>query len=378
MTAPRLTIVMTTINVPSLLEGYRENFAKYGHLDRVNAIIIGDRKTPHDAVRELAARVTAQGFAARYVDVPDQERYLDRFPDLKPLIPYNSDNRRNIGYLMAAEEGAEILAAVDDDNFVGQEDWYAAHAIVGSRLTLKTVRSSTGWFNPCDMMETAPARRVYARGFPYAKRWAKDERLETGMTEGRVAINAGLWLGEPDVDSITRLAEPVQTVKVREERLMLAPGTWAPINTQNTAFHRDVLPALYFVPIAAKLGGLVVERYGDIWSGFFLRKALDAVGDRLVFGLPACLHQRNFHVLLRDLELEFWSIQLTDPLWQAIDGWTLRGTTYEDVYLEMADRLEAQDWPKSTMPQDVKAYFGRIAHAMRTWVVAVQRLEATV
>src|SRR5437879_2771339 len=84
MTSPRMTIVMTTINVPSLLEGYADNFAQFGHLDAVDCIIIGDRKTPHAAVQQLASQLRERKFHVTYLDLEEQEKYLDRFPRLKP------------------------------------------------------------------------------------------------------------------------------------------------------------------------------------------------------------------------------------------------------------------------------------------------------
>ena len=74
------------------------------------ALIIGDRKTPHGAVADLAANLRMRGFDARYVDLEAQDHFLDRFPKLKPLIPFNSDNRRNIGYLMAKERAPRSLS----------------------------------------------------------------------------------------------------------------------------------------------------------------------------------------------------------------------------------------------------------------------------
>src|ERR1700722_13828862 len=109
MARPRMAIVITTINVPRLLEGYAANFERFGHLDEVSALINGDIKTHHGAVADLAANLRMVGFVARYVNLEEQNLYLDRFPRLKPLIPFNSDNRRNIGYLMAAEQGADII-----------------------------------------------------------------------------------------------------------------------------------------------------------------------------------------------------------------------------------------------------------------------------
>jgi hypothetical protein len=373
MANPRMTLVLTTIHVPQLLEGYAANFERHGHLQDVSALIIGDLKTPHAAVSDLAGSLRHKGFDVRYVGVEDQERYLDRFPRLKPLIPFNSDNRRNIGHLMAAEQAADIIVAVDDDNFVGADDWYAGHSLVGSTTSLPTVACPGGWFNPCRLMDLEPPVVNYARGYPYAKRHRPDEGTYS-ITTGRVVLNGGLWLNDPDVDSLTRLSVPARAVRVNQPRVMLAPGTWAPINTQNTAFHRDLLPAFYFVPVGARVGGIAVERYGDIWAGFFARKLIDHVGDRISFGLPACDHRRNAHDLLGDLELEFWSVILTDVLAERLRGWGLTSSGYHDGYLELADHLEAADWPHPRMAGEFKTFFGRMARAMRVWVEACRQI----
>ena len=374
MSCPRMAMVITTINVPRLLEDYAKNFERFGHLNDVSALIIGDRKTPHGTVADLAANLRMVGFDARYVDLEEQDRYLDRFPRLKPLIPFNSDNRRNIGYMMAVENGYDIIVAVDDDNFVGGDDWYAGHALVGSTLRLKTVTSSNGWFNPCRLMDMESAVPTYARGYPYAKRHL-DDKDTYSITEGRVVLNGGMWLGDPDVDSLTRLSQPARALRVNEERLMLAPGTWAPINTQNTAFHRDILPAFYFVPVGDPVSGIAVERYGDIWAGFFARKLIDHLDDRITFGLPACDHRRNAHNLLGDLELEFWSVILTDPLAEFLRGWSLTASNYSDAYIELADHLESAEWPHKRMAGEFKKFFSKMAHAMRVWVDSCRQLN---
>jgi hypothetical protein len=308
------------------------------------------------------------------MDLDTQKTYMSRFPEMDTLIPFDSDQRRNIGYLKAAEQGAEILVALDDDNWVKEDDWYAAHAIVGTTVTLESAESDSKWWNPCRMMDTDPPGHVlYPRGHPYGRRHLPDDETRT-ISAGRVVLNAGLWLLDPDVDSLTRLTDPSRCTRLNEERVMLAPGTWAAINTQNTAFHREVLPAFYFVPITARLGGFLVERYGDIWAGLFCRKAIDRMGDRVTYGIPACDHRRNAHVLLKDLQLEFWSILITEELWQVLDGWSLSARTYAGLYDEIADRLAAHDWKSLPMAGEVKAYFGRMATAMKVWTQTTRAL----
>ena len=204
----KTAIVLTTIRIPDLLEEYTTNFEMYNHED-VEFIVIGDLKTPAEA-RKIIGNIRERGFEADYFDIFQQEEWMQRFPELKQMIPYNSDNRRNIGYLIAVERGADVIISLDDDNYVGEEDYLKGHQIVGTVQTLKTVKSSNRWFNPCSLLEMEPRRIIYPRGFPYSKRWKDDARFTTST--GRVVINAGLWLRDPDVDAITNLNESIKAV----------------------------------------------------------------------------------------------------------------------------------------------------------------------
>ncbi|HKC25127.1 MAG TPA: hypothetical protein VKF32_10320 [Thermoanaerobaculia bacterium] len=372
---PKLTIVLTTINVPTLLAGYADNFDRHGHLGKVDVIVVGDRKTPHPANRDLAAKLTARGLPTEYMDVETQDAYMKRFPEMDGLIPYDSDQRRNIGYLKAAEQGAEIVGLLDDDNFVTDDDWYGEMSIVGRRVSLPTVESSNQWFNPCAMLETDPPGRIlFPRGHPYSRRHRSQAKETRTVTEGRVAINAGLWLREADVDSLTRLTEPVQTTALKDEQVMCAPGTWANINTQNTSFHRDVLPAYYFVPLTARIGGHIIERYGDIWAGHFVRKAIDVMDDRVAYGRPLADQVRNVHDLLHDLQLEYWGVLLNEQLWEQLYEWKVDGGSYANAYLSIADHLDASTWKGVPLVDEVRAHWRRMARAMRAWVAATRRL----
>ena len=150
------------------------------------------------------------GFDAQYVDLAEQDRYLDRFPRLKPLIPYNSDNRRNIGYLMAAERGAESsspsMTTTSSATTIGMmaTPWSARNC------NLKTVSCSNGWFNPCRLMDTGAARSRSSPRLSLHQAAPRRNEETYSITEGRVVLNGGLWLDDPDVDSLTRLTVPAR------------------------------------------------------------------------------------------------------------------------------------------------------------------------
>ena len=97
----KTAIVMTTINIPKVLESYCSNIAWFGHKDETEILVIGNLKTPEEA-RDYTLSFRKKAFETYFFDVKEQEKWLGRFPKLKDIIPYNSDNRRNVGYLMAA------------------------------------------------------------------------------------------------------------------------------------------------------------------------------------------------------------------------------------------------------------------------------------
>jgi hypothetical protein len=362
-------IVLTTTNEPHLLQDYADNLERYGHED-TGFIMIGDLKTPNEECEKLAHKITRRGFETCFLNIIEQKKWLANFPRLEQVIPYNSDNRRNIGYLLAIEKGAEIVISIDDDNYPTEEDFYEAHSTVGANVRLRAVSSVNGWFNPCSMLEMSGGRTIYPRGFPFSRRWK--DRITSNHSAGRIVLNMGLWLGTPDADAITHLNEPVTIKGLKSEQLMLAPGTFCPINTQNTAFHRDVLPCYYYVLMGAEVGGLKLDRYGDIWSGYFAKKVIDQVGDRVSIGKPLTDHRRNVHDLFKDLKAELYGMIMTERLVEFLEPLDLTAKTYSDAYLELAEHLSKANLGSE---KGINKYIAKLASAMRIWVETCERIS---
>ena len=365
----KTTVVLTTIRVPKLLFGYVDNAEKYGRSE-VDFIVIGDHKTSHKANQKLAEKIANKGYNAQYWDVSRQKKWLSHFKELDKIVPWNSDCRRNIGYLLAYEQGAEIIITIDDDNYVTADDFFGMHGIVGTTKMFKTVFSETKWFNPCSLLKVYPNRNIYPRGFPYYRR--KCDALSWNHSTGRIALNIGLWLNHPDVDAITNLDQSVRVTGFNSEQVMLAPGTYTPINTQNTAFHRRVLPAYYYLPMGVNIQGQVLDRFGDIWSGLFVKKAIDKMDDRVAIGKPLTNHNRNPHNLLEDLQRETLGIIITEHLVPIIESINLDGKTYADVYIDLAEKLSKLDFHPN---KAVKKYFEKVTLAMKTWVEICEKLS---
>jgi hypothetical protein len=370
--ALRAAMVLTTIADPVVLEGYCANFKAHGHLDQVQVIVIPDRKTP-PTLFSRCAELRNRGLDVVCPRIDEQERILERLGFPPDLVPYNSDNRRNVGYLMAAESGADFLISIDDDNYcLANEDYFAEHAVVcdGPRR-YDVVDSYNGWYNLCDLLELDPPSRVFPRGFPYSPRH-EETKLKIQSREATVRINAGLWLREPDLDGITWLATPVHARAFKGKSVVLGDCTWSPVNTQNTALHRDVIPSYYFIPMGSAPAGIRIDRYGDIFSGYFSQACARHLGHSIRAGTPVAEHRRNAHRYLRDATQEMAGICVLEDLLPWLFELRLDGQTYAEAYLSLSGQLEDSlphfsgfVWTEAT-----RDYFRAMAESMRAWVAA--------
>lgn len=320
--------------MPNVLRAYGENVKRHGHRD-VAFVIVGDKKTPAATGAFVASLQRKFNLPFHYFDIRRQLQYLRRFPALKRHIPYNSFSRRNIGDLWAYEQGADIVIRIDDDNFPAQDDFIRGHLIVGQKNSWPSKRTGTGWYNNCELLACNTTRTFYPRGFPYSQRWQKTKTIER-RRQARVVVNEGLWIGNPDVDAITRLSEPVDvagpSAQWKHAHYILESGIWCPINTQNTAFARDVLPCAFVSPYAG--------RYDDILMGYLMLKIIDHMGDAVAYGRPLLRQNRNAHNLWKDLSLELDWYTRSETLLKALREIKLTRRGYGEAYRELAESLE--------------------------------------
>ena len=378
MSSVKAALVLTTIFDPKLLDDYLENFRAFGHLEKVTVYVIPDRKTPQ-AAYDRCHELNKKGLKTICPTLEEQERYLEALGGMKEVIPYNSDNRRNIGYLMAYESDADFVISIDDDNYCRDgEDAFGEHSIVTeSANEYRGVNSSTGWFNVCQMLTFEPARTVYHRGFPYSQRHIPAE-TELISVNGKIHINAGLWLLDPDMDGITWLVGPVKATSLQTESFVLGDEAWSPVNTQNTGLHRDVMPAYYFLPMGFPMAGMAIDRYGDIFSGYFAEKCARHLGHLVRFGTPLADHRRNVHNYLKDATNELGCVWVLEDLLPWLKELTLEGSDYSEAYTslsyaleEVVEGMEGFIWTDAT-----RGYFHRIAYCMRLWVGACRQLRS--
>lgn len=370
-------IVFTTIRHPEILRHLYENIRCHNHLEEVKVWVVGDRKTPPSA-SDLARRVSAQGLETVYFDIEQQDMWGRRFA-LYPLIPYNIDCRRVFGYLRALEDGCETLISIDDDNFPTRDDLVGCHRRTGQQWRLPLINEERGFHNICEYLAFDPQRVVYPRGFPFQLRDHVNQPCESTPPPGTViGVTEGLWLEDPDVDATTWLNGKVKGVDYRgPDTFVLDSSTWSPVNTQNTSVVRELIPAFVFVTMAWPVPGGKLDRYGDIWGGYFLLALMQGTKYRAAFGRPLVAHRRNPHNYVDDLRYEYWGMILTDWLLGMLrDSFKPRCRCMAERVLELAEFLkgEALQLLPAWCPPEIASFLNSTAENLRQWSAACQEI----
>ena len=375
----RTALVLTTINVPCALEKYIENCKAYGH-NNVFFVVVGDMKSPPETTPYLLS-LKSLGYDIVYLSVEKQRDWLLKYPDFSNFLPYNSVQRRNIGYLCAYEMNADLIVSIDDDNIpLPHYDYVGEHTIVGDTITCDFVRSSSGWFNSCSLLQSEPPRSFYHRGYPVSKRWLPD-KISYVKGKGRVVVNVGLWIGDPDVDTITRMEEPFRVTAVKEvnSRICLAADTIAPFNSQNTAFLAELLPCIYLISFKSGTAAEIFRgnnnfRYDDIWMSYFAKIVIDRMGDAVCIGPPYVEQIRNKHDYLLDLRKEICPMEMTNKMADLLSSIQLTEKSYLGCYKELIGHLRTKVATHTSFSSNEQDLLNAMINGMLLWIDVVSKI----
>jgi hypothetical protein len=265
--------IVTTIQAPTTSLVALANAATR---DGMRTLAIGDRKTP----------ATEWPDSVDFFSLASQRECGFT---LTQQLPENHYARKNIGYLLAIKQGAELIFDTDDDN-APLSSW--------QRRTLEIQASHCpegGWVNAYRWFSDA---RIWPRGLPLDKTGQTKPTAPLGdPTNVHAPIQQGLANGSPDVDAIWRLLMDREITFSSGNSVLLPPGSWCPFNSQSTWWFPQAYALLY-------LPSFVSFRMTDIWRSFIAQRCLWALGHGVVFHGPEMFQDRNPHNLLRDFEQE--------------------------------------------------------------------------
>lgn len=315
----KTALVLTTINVPRVLALYRA----YG--PDVHFFIAGDRKSDDEAITNFL------------IDIPNHSYYgIDlqhsMYPKLSALLGENCIQRRNIATLEAVKWGADVIVMIDDDNIPMSAGYFSTFESCFGQNAFKRdwlfaglkATSPSGWFDVGQLLQPAAEHR----GFPYTKR---AQPSFEGSTNVKVGVAAGICMGDPDIGAVERIANgPIVhgVSEILRSGVVTDPNeTWTVFNSQNTAFIRELAPAMFMLPGCG--------RYDDIFASLICQRVMREKGLHVHFGRPFVWQQRNKHDLTKDLVMEIMGMQHIEALAEHLNSdilggvLTQRGTSFD-------------------------------------------------
>jgi hypothetical protein len=318
-----LALVTTTIYLPRVLEWYRAIGPD------VPFFVIGDQQTPHDEVRRF---LDGLGNARYYSD--EDQRKLGY--ECSELLGWRRPARRSIGMLEAVKEGARAIVTIDDDNIPLNRGYFDDFSRVLSQpFDGLRASHSDGWFDVGPFLVPP----VHHRGFPQALWHTTGQPSFSHVLGARVGVAAGLWLGDPDVDAALRLTTAPQCLgvsPVADSGFVVDSTGYSPFNSQNTAFVRDLLPAMVMMG--------PVGRYDDIWAAYLAERVMREFELAVHYGRPLVWQERNPHVVLGNLTLELQGMRDTLAFTRALDEADIGTSDIVSATARLYEHLGSAGW----------------------------------
>lgn len=278
-----LHCVVTTIQPPT---SSVEELAIAAKGEGACLVIVGDRKGPTEYC--LSAYTGSSGLRLEFLSL---QRQLDSGLRLARDLPTDHYARKNLGYLLAIEQGANCIYETDDDN-APLTPWAPRAQCV------KAVSAEAQeWLNAYRHFSS---ENIWPRGFPLDQIKASGPLVSPADAQPQVVtapIQQGLANGSPDVDAVWRMVldQPVEFKDAPS--LWLSPGSWCPFNSQSTWWWPEAYPLMY-------LPSHCSFRMTDIWRSFIAQRCLWELGYGVVFHAPEVFQERNPHNLMRDFAEE--------------------------------------------------------------------------
>lgn len=280
-------IVITSIQEPTL------EIKDWCDKEGWELCVVGDEKTPDKAYFE------DEYFNCHYLSFAKQH---ELFPAFAQALPKNHYCRKNIGYLYAMQNGADVIMDTDDDN-LSKENWdnILKQPEVMREVCKNSIEEEQSRFHEyVNAYSYFTYQHIWPRGLPLNY---IDNKLSARPCHNYndVKVWQGLVDGDPDVDAIFRLTSPLNKecdFQFDDYRpIVLGENVYCPFNSQNTIWRKEAFPLMY-------LPGTVSFRFTDILRSYFAQVCLRHANYKVGFTTSTAVQNRNAHDLMRDFEDE--------------------------------------------------------------------------
>jgi len=276
-------------------------------------------------VGDLKSRPIKSNEKLKFLNVDDQKKLGFK---LFEHLPYNHYARKNLGYLYALENGAEIIYDTDDDN-IPYDNWFIPEFNGEYSVTQNNQQYA-------NIYAYFSEEKIWPRGFPLSHEKESYQAFELEKQN----INIGIWQGladlDPDVDAIYRLIIGKEVTFNKNAPVALKAGTYCPFNSQNTGWRKIMLPYAY-------LPSTVTFRFTDILRGYIAQRCLWEHDLHLGFHKATVYQERNEHDFMKDFESELPCYIQTEKVVSILENLSLT-QNYESNLLKIYSALYKQKY----------------------------------
>ena len=342
----KVQVIIASVNELHNVAQFKEHLTKSSHGIKLVIVDEGDEALRDKNKKTLEGisyafygpRERALWFSSRFGS--NYERYLS-------VIPEKCHAETSFGFLVTYEEDADVIIELDDDVFpVNGHEIIEGH--MRNLFVDKGVKVSSKhgkWYNTIEnLVLNDHYQAVFPRGHPYLQEARIEDYLWEEDYNGECVLNMGLWTGHPDLDALTILYHGglngrcnIDSKGLKKEKVVVGEGTYFAICSMNTSFLPKIVPAFY--QLYMKYMG--IDRFDDIWSGIFLKKIADHLGDKVCLGKPLVYHDKRPRSVFKDLKSELEGMIINEKLWKVVDDIELNGKDYHECYSEIIGGLEA-------------------------------------
>jgi hypothetical protein len=271
-------------------------------MDGWNIVVVGDQKSqPIESSRSLT-----------FLSISDQ---MELGYDLVDVCPYNHYARKNIGYLYAMQQGADVIYDTDDDN-LPYDSWRLYDFVCRRRIV-----SALKFVN---IHKYFTEELIWPRGYPLDDIHKNSDLRTEEIPPAEVGIWQGLADNDPDVDAIYRLTINRGVRFENNPPVVLERGYYCPFNSQNTIWSKKTFPYLY-------LPATTSFRFTDIFRGYIAQRLLWEQNLRLGFTKATVYQERNEHDLMKDFRDEVECYLHTKPLVKLLDSLDLTSQPFSNL-----------------------------------------------
>jgi hypothetical protein len=283
------SLVLTTIFPP------RKDVYKLSKIRDWDLIAVGDKKTPND-------------WHVDDVSYLNPNKHGKLFPKFSKILPWNIYARKNIGYLFAIQQQSEVIGETDDDvspykNFPPNIEKNKKISVLSGDKFVNIYKYFGGGLS-------------WPRGYPL-NYLTKKQTIKRKIKKVNAYIQNSLIDQDSDFDAIYRLQSDKPVKFKRSGEYALAKGTYCPLNSQNTFFHKKAFPLLY-------IPSFVNPRVEDILRGYIAQRILWELNGNLVFTYTTTYtNDRNVHDYMKDFKSEIPLYLYTEKLIKTLDSLSL-------------------------------------------------------